>query len=188
VGIDVEPLEADQWGRTRGVRVSRVADGSPGGVAGLEPGDRLLAANGRALTGPLDFEGALLDLRAGESLTLAVEGQNLSVTLETTSYPSVTAERVTVLRDIQLITVTPQVQAERNLVSGSGALVTQISDRLSQQLGLREDDVILQINRMRVRTADETAQTFKAVRGTGRVALIFERDGGRYVREFYWRR
>ena len=188
VGIDVEPLEADQWGRTRGVRVSRVADGSPGGVAGLEPGDRLLAANGRALTGPLDFEGALLDLRAGESLTLAVEGQNLSVTLETTSYPSVTAERVTVLRDIQLITVTPQVQAERDLVSGSGALVTQISDRLSQQLGLRGDDVILQINRMRVRTADETAQAFEAVRETGRVALIFERDGGRYVREFYWRR
>ena len=48
--------------------------------------------------------------------------------------------------------------------------------------------MILQINRMRVRTADETAQAFEAVRGTGRVALIFERDGGRYVREFYWRR
>ena len=23
---------------------------------------------------------------------------------------------------------------------------------------------------------------------TGRVAIIFEHDGGRYVREFYWRR
>ena len=188
VGIDVEPLEADQWGRTHGVRISRVADGSPGDVAGLEPGDQLLSANGRALTGPLDFEGVLLDLRAGERLTLDVEGQNRPVTLETTSYPSVTAERVTVLRDIQLISVTPQVQAERDLVSESGALVTDISDRLSEQLGLRENDVILQINRIRVRTADETAQAFAAVRGTGRVALIFERDGGRYVREFYWRR
>ena len=110
------------------------------------------------------------------------------VTLEATSYPSVTAERLTVLRDIQLITVTLQVQAERDLMSRSGALVTEISAGLSRQLGLREDDVILQINRMRVRSADETAQAFKAVRGTGRVALIFERDGGRYVREFYWRR
>ena len=99
-----------------------------------------------------------------------------------------TAERVTVLRDIQLISVTPQIQAERDLVSESGALVTAISDRLSEQLGLRENDVILQINRMRVRSADETAQAFEAVRGTGRVVLIFERDGGRYVREFYWRR
>ena len=36
--------------------------------------------------------------------------------------------------------------------------------------------------------ADETAQAFEAVRRTGRVAIIFEHDGGRYVREFYWRR
>jgi hypothetical protein len=148
----------------------------------------LLTANGRTLTGPLDFEGVLLDLRAGDRLTLNVEGQNRPVSLETISYPSVTAERVTVLRDIQLISVTPQIQAERDLVSESGALVTAISDRLSEQLGLRENDVILQINRMRVRTADETAQAFEAVRGTGRVAIIFEHDGGRYVREFYWRR
>ncbi len=188
VGIDVEPIEADQWGRTHGVRISRVAEGSPGGVAALEPGDQLLTANGRVLTGPLDFEGILLDLRAGDRLTLEIEGQSRSIVLVTTSYPSVTAERVTVLRDIQLISVTPQVQAERDLVSESGALVTNISDRLSGQLGLRENDVILQINRIRVRTADETAQAFEAVRGTGRVALIFERDGGRYVREFYWRR
>jgi serine protease Do len=188
VGIDVEPLEADQWGRTHGVRISRVAEGSPGGIAALEPGDRLLAANGRVLTGPLDFEGALLDLRAGDRLTLDIEGRNRPVSLETTSYPSVTAERVTVLRDIQLISVTPQIQVERDLVSEWGALVTAISDRLSRQLGLRKNDVILQINRMRVRTADETAQAFDAVRGTGRVALIFEHDGGRYVREFYWGR
>ena len=188
VGIEVEPLDADQWGRTHGVRISRVVDGSPGGVAGLEPGDRLLTANGRTLTGPLDFEGVLLDLRAGDRLTLNVEGQNRPVSLETISYPSVTAERVTVLRDIRLISVTAQIQAERDLVSESGALVTAISDRLSEQLGLRENDVILQINRMRVRTADETAQAFEAVRGTGRVAIIFEHDGGRYVREFYWRR
>jgi hypothetical protein len=93
-----------------------------------------------------------------------------------------------VLRDIQLITVTPQVQAERDLMSRSGALVTDMSASLSRQLGLRENDVILQINRISVRSADETAQAFEAVRGTGRVALICERDGGRYVREFYWRR
>jgi hypothetical protein len=70
----------------------------------------------------------------------------------------------------------------------SGTLVTNISDRLFGQLGLRENDVILYINRMQVRTADETAQAFEPVRGTGRVALIFERDGGRYMHEFYWRR
>ena len=45
VGLDVEPVEVDDWGRTSGVRVARVAPGSPGDIAALEAGDRLLVAN-----------------------------------------------------------------------------------------------------------------------------------------------
>jgi serine protease Do len=70
VGLDVEPVEADDWGRTRGVRIARVAEGSPGDDAALQAGDRLLSANGRALASPLDFEAVLLDLRAGDPLEL----------------------------------------------------------------------------------------------------------------------
>ncbi len=44
VGIDVEPVEADAWGRTRGVRISRVARGSPAdrprGGRSAPPGQR----------------------------------------------------------------------------------------------------------------------------------------------------
>ena len=68
VGIDVEPVEADAWGRTRGLRINRVAEGSPADKAALERGDMLLRANGRPLSGPLDWEGVLLDLRAGDGL------------------------------------------------------------------------------------------------------------------------
>ncbi|HIN77522.1 MAG TPA: PDZ domain-containing protein, partial [Gemmatimonadetes bacterium] len=68
--------------RTRGVRISRIAPGSPGDRAPLEPGDRLLRVNGRALTGPLDFEGALLDLRSGDHLEILVEGRSQSILLE----------------------------------------------------------------------------------------------------------
>ena len=34
LGLDVEPVEADEWGRTRGVRVARIADGSPAAGTG----------------------------------------------------------------------------------------------------------------------------------------------------------
>jgi serine protease Do len=188
VGLDVEPVDADPWGRTRGVRIARVADGSPGDIAALQPGDRLLSANGRSLAGTLDFEGILLDLRAGDELVLEVEGQTRPVALDAVSFPSETAERVTVLSDLQLITVTPQVQAERGLASETGALVTEISAQLSRSLGLAPGDVILRILRSPVRTADDVADIFDALRGTGRVPLYFERNGAQYVREFYWRR
>src|SRR5690606_33424691 len=145
VGIDVEAVDADAWGRTRGVRIGRVAPGSPADAAALEPGDRLLSANGRALTAPLDFEGTLLDLRAGDRLVLEVEGQGRTVTIDAVPFPSVTAERIRVLTDIELITVTPQIQAERGLVSGDGALIADIPGQLSAQLGLAPGDVIVQI-------------------------------------------
>ena len=188
VGIDVEPVEADAWGRTRGVRVSRVAPGSPADRAALTVGDRLLSANGRVLSGPLDFEGMLLDLRAGDRLALAVEGQSQSVSLEAAAFPSVTAERVRVLSDIELITVTPQIQVERDLTSVDGALIADISGELQNQLGLRPGDVIVQVNRTRVRSAEDAANVFASLRGTGRIVIYFERNGDYNMRNFYWSR
>jgi serine protease Do len=188
VGIDVEPVEADAWGRTRGVRVGRVAPGSPAAQASIAVGARLLVANGRNLTGPLDFEGMVMDLRAGDRLQLEVEGRDRPVTLEAVPFPSVTAQRVRVLTDIELITVTPQIQVERALTSADGALITDISAELQAQLGLRPGDVIVQINRTRVRSAEDAAAVFESLRGTGRIVMYFERNGDYNMRNFYWSR
>jgi S1-C subfamily serine protease len=187
VGIDVEPVEADAWGRTRGVRVSRVAPGSPADRAALSAGDRLLEANGRPLGSPLDWEAVLLDLRAGDALELDIEGQSRSVSLEATAFPSMTAERVTVLRDIELITVTPSIQLERGLVSGDGAYIAGISDQLRSQLGLQRGDVIVVINRVRMRSAEDVQRAFDALAGSGRIQIYLERNGDFMVRNFYWR-
>lgn len=187
VGLDVGAVEADPWGRTRGVRITQIANASPASTAALAPGDRLLSANGRALTGPLDFEGVLLDLRAGDPLVLEVEGQARPISLTTSDFPSRSAERVTVLRDIQVISVSPQIRAERGLSREWGALITNITPELAARLGLQEGDVILQINRSPVRSADDLAAYFNSLRGSGQVAIYFERDGNDYVRQFYWR-
>jgi serine protease Do len=187
VGVDVEPVEADDWGRTRGVRVASVASGSPGAGAGLEVGDRLLAANGRALTGPLDFEGILLDLRTGDGLSVQVDGRNRPVEMQAAAYPSTTAERVRVLQDIDLITVTPQIQSERGLASERGAMIAGISDESASRLGLRQGDVIVQINRVPIGSAEDLAELFRNLQGSGRLDIYFERNGGYNRRTLYWR-
>jgi serine protease Do len=186
IGVEVEPVEADEWGRTRGVRVSRVAPGSPGD-ADIQVGDRLLAANERSLAAPLDFESVLLDLSAGDELDLRIGGQPGPIRIRAEALPSVTAQRVTVLRDIQLITVTPQIRSERGLASDNGALIADITPEVSGQLGLREGDVLLQVNRTRVRSADEVARIFESLRGRGSMRIYFERNGGVVTRDFYWR-
>lgn len=187
VGLDVEPIEADAWGRTRGVRVSRVAEGSPADAASIRPGDMLLRANGQALAGPLDWESVLLDLRAGDPLSLSLQGRGEPIALEAVAFPTVTAERVTLFQDIELISVTPQVQLERDLASSYGAMITDISDELSARLGLQRDDVILQMNRTRIRSADDAARYFRSLEGNGRVILYIERNGSYGTRTLYLR-
>ena len=187
IGLEIEPVEADEWGRTRGVRVSRVAAGSPADALALEPGDKLLAANEWALAGPLDWEAILLDLRAGDALTLVVEGRSRPVALIAVAFPSVTAARITLFQDIELISVTPQIQLEQGLLSADGALIADISELLAGRLGLRRGDVILRIGRTRIRSAENAAAFFDSLRRSGRIVLTLERNA-RYVNHtLYWR-
>jgi len=186
LGIEVEPVDADAWGRTRGVRIASVAPGSPGARASLRAGDRLLTANRKPLGSPLDFQGALLDSRAGDRIALEVEGRRGVVELEAIGFPSTTANRVRVLEGIDLITVTPQIRAERRLTSEAGALIAGISNELSQQLGLDPGDVIVGINRTQIRSAEDFANILQRV--SGQFSLTFERNGQYGVRNLYWRR
>jgi serine protease Do len=188
VGVDVEPVEEDDWGRRRGVRVSAVAAGSPAALAGLRVGDRLLSANRRPLTGPLDFEGVLLDLRAGDPLRVDVEGRSSPVQLEAAPYPSLTAERVRVLQDIELITVTPEIRAERGLASEGGAMIADLSEETASRVGLRPGDVIVRIGRVPIRSAEDLARIFEGLTGTGRMDVYFERNRSLNVRTLSWRR
>jgi len=187
-GVDVEAVAADDWGRTRGVRVSSVAPGSPAAEAGLSQGDRLVEANGRALGTPLDFEAVLLDLRAGDPVQVRVDGRRQPLTLATETLPTARAHRVEVLEDLEVITVDPEVRAERNIGSEYGALITGISPTLSQNLGLRQGDVLLQINDARIGTAEEAAEAIRGLQRGARVRIFFERNGAVSYLDFYTRR
>jgi S1-C subfamily serine protease len=187
--MEVEPAEADAWGRTRGVLISQIVGGSPAQEAGLLAGRRILAADGRALTGTLDWEDVFLDVRIGQTVELEIEDQPRPVRLQARALPSMTAERVQALQDIELITVTPQIRGERGLASEEGALVVDISPERSAQLGFQEGDVLVQLRSQRgtfpITSADEAARVFREINespGRVRIQIVFERNGRLGVR------
>jgi serine protease Do len=186
LGLDVEPMDADPFGRTRGVRIARVAAGSPAFSAGLRVGTHLLEARGRRLSAPLDYENVLLDLRAGDEVELVTDG-GPPIRLRSEALPSVRAERIRILEDLELISVTPEVKAERGVRSDQGALVVGISPELRAQIGFEQGDVILQMNNALVATAEDAARIFRRLSGRGTIQIYFERNGGLRVRSFYWR-
>ena len=186
LGFEVDAGEEDIWGRTHGVAVSSVSPSSPAARAGISPGDRLVTANGKALRTLLDFESLILDLEEGESIALGIDGRQGVVTLVSEALPSVSADRVTALEQMELITVTPGIRAERSLSYETGALIVDIQRDLEGRIGLRAGDVILQVNRQRVESAEQAAEVLR--RASGRVAVYIERNGEVIVRSLLFGR
>ena len=181
LGLDVNAVEADAFGRSQGVGVARVSPQSPAAEVGLRAGSRLLRVGESRVATPLDYEAALLDMRAGDLVEVEVEGMP-PVRVQAAQLPSVMAERVELLRDLEVVTVTPAIQSERGLASSEGALVVSISESLERVTGLATGDVLLGVNNHRVGTAREAAEELRRTqRGDRSFVLAFER-GGRLVR------
>ncbi|MDQ3137895.1 MAG: trypsin-like peptidase domain-containing protein [Gemmatimonadota bacterium] len=179
VGLDVEGAAAMRnWKSQGGVVVASVTPEGPAARAALRAGDVLVEANGRRLRNYLDWEAVKLDLHVGDSVGLSVRsgGGTARRRIVTGDLPTVTAEKVTVLRDLQLINVSPQVQAERGIRSERGALIFKISSEVSRATGLREGDVIVGVNRSAVRGASQVEGLLN-VRSGEVIRVYVERDG-----------
>ncbi len=179
VGLQVEGAAAMRnWKSQGGVVVASVAPDGPAARAGLHTGDVLEQANGRRLRNYLDWEAVKLDLHVGDKVDLTVRtGSNRGDRrIVTGDLPTVTAEKFTVLQELQLITLTPAIQAERGIRSEHGALIFKISPQVSRATGLQEGDAIVAINRNPVRSADQVEELMN-VRSGQVIRVYFERDG-----------
>ncbi|HEX7336160.1 MAG TPA: PDZ domain-containing protein, partial [Gemmatimonadales bacterium] len=179
VGLDVEGARAMRaWKSQGGVVVTGVAPDGPAARAGLKKNDVLVAANGRPLRNYLDWEAVKLDLHVGDAVEVAIRQGNGTAArrIVTGDLPTVTAEKITVLKDLQLINVTPAIQAERSIRSEQGALIFRLSPQVSRATGLQPGDVILAINRTPVRNASDVA-TLLNVRPGQVIRIYVEREG-----------
>jgi serine protease Do len=181
-GLDVAAANsAEDWRRTDGVPVTAIAPGGPAAKAGIRVRDVLLRAGARPLRNHLDWESVKLDLKVGQVVQVQVRSPGSpsvrTVALVSGDLPTLTAERVTVLRDLQLVTVTPGIQSERGLQSDQGALIVRIAPRTSEATGLREGDVILGVDRRRVASANDVGALLSELRPGGNFRIWIERSG-----------
>ena len=170
----------------RGAQVATVAPSSPAEKAGLRPGDLIVKLRNRVIRNRFDWEAALLDLRVGDQVPLVVRRGNREVSLRVTiaDLPEVSAPKVEVMRELQLVTLTPAIRAERGILSSRGALIYQASDRITQELGLQAGDVIVQINRSLIASAEDVSRALDYYAGRGVIRLFFERQGQIYPTDF----
>jgi len=171
---------------TQGAVVARVTPGSPAADAGLQPGDVILTEGTRIVHNPFDWNAALLDLRVGATTRLHIKrgSREMDVDVKIADLPEVNAPKIQVLRELELVSVTPTIAAERSLRSQSGALIYNISQLASDQTGLLKGDVIIQINNSRISSAQDAARVINAIGGRTYLSVVVERQGQRLLSEF----
>ncbi len=178
VGMEVAGMDDRRdWKRRGGVPVTSVAPDGPAARAGVRPDDVLVSAGGRPIRTFLDWEAVKLDVGPGDQLSIVVQrdGRDRPAQLTVEELPSTVAEKLTVLGDIRLVTLTPAVRQERGVRREHGALIYDVGEETQRNTGLRSGDVIIQINREPITSAEEARQAFRTAAGRGAVRVYFER-------------
>ncbi|MEW5918453.1 MAG: trypsin-like peptidase domain-containing protein [Gemmatimonadota bacterium] len=163
-----------------GVVVSQVVPGSPAEAAGLRPNDKIVSIARKPVRNVYQWEAERLNLRVGDRVPIVVErgGRQITLNVVVGDIPELTASRVTVLQQIELVTLTPAIRVERGVRSARGALVTNVAAQVRSEIGLEPGDVIVQVNDTPVASANdvERALTYYGRRNMV-MRLIIERRG-----------
>ena len=108
----------------------------------------------------------------------------MDVDVNVADLPEVTAPKVQVLRELELVSVTPAIVAERSLRNSAGALIYRISPTIADQTGLQQGDVIVQVNNARISSAQDVAKAIDYYSGRTYLQLVVERQGQLYMTRF----
>ncbi|HVU16705.1 MAG TPA: DegQ family serine endoprotease [Candidatus Didemnitutus sp.] len=168
---DITPALADSFGlkSRKGALIAQVEPNSPAAKAGLKEGDVITSVNGSAVT---DSNKLTLDVSGyapGTKVSLDVlrDGKTEQVAATTGNRPSRfggSTEQVApatddegVLNGVAVDDLTPESRREMNLPAQlHGAVITEVApDSASARAGLSAGDVILEINRQRVTSAQQ---------------------------------
>jgi serine protease Do len=189
IGVKTEEVQSGAVNRgalTSGAVTRQVVPGSPAAAAGIQAGDVLVRSRDRVLRNAYDWEAELLELRVDDEVPLVVRrgGREFQAKVRVADYPEVNAQRVAVLKEIELISLSPAIRVERGIRNARGALVVNVSARVSDDLGVQAGDVIVQINNAPVEDAPKAKQMLESLTGRGLIRMYLERGGRIFFSDF----
>jgi serine protease Do len=181
-------LDEDQ----RGTLVQEVTEDTPAERAGLEHGDIITHLNGKRMENFRELRFAIADVRPGTEIELTVIRDGEDVELEATvgSRDGLNEEAVEptddgALEGVGVSDIDPRARERFGIPSRvQGALVVEVDpSSAAARVGLRPGMVIVEINRQRVRDADEAVELTEESSPNDRTLLrIYSaRLGFRYI-------
>jgi len=193
LAVDMSASQATQFGvkNGRGALVQTVEPNTPAAKAGFQPGDIIVEYNGQ----PIKNRDQLIRMvtstkpgtsvpvkvmRDGQEKTLNVTVEELDLEAEATARNAEGApEEAGADWGMRLGNVTPDIARQLRLPqSRTGAVVMDVdSYSAADKSGLRQGDVILEINRQPVKNAAQAGAMLQKVPAGGSVGLLVWRNG-----------
>ncbi|MDX1622543.1 MAG: trypsin-like peptidase domain-containing protein [Gemmatimonadota bacterium] len=184
-GVHLVAPPAEEGRAPRGARVVKVDPGSPADRAGIRPGDRIVATDGRPLDSPIEWEGRLLDLPSEESLTVEIERDprgaeeaiRFEVEVRPEDDPVRRAPRASVLGATFLV-LDATIASRLDVESERGLYLLDLHSRSPlHRLDLREGDVLIAVDSHRLEDTGDADRLEELLRSGRRGSVLLERDG-----------
>ncbi len=170
----------------RGALVADVDANGPAKAAGLQPGDVILAANGKPISTSADLPPMVGASRPGTPIELTVlrDGRERTVSVTTGTLPDGKTSELADAGEptgrgrlgIAVGELTRE-QRERLGVPSGGVLVARVGDGPAREAGVRPGDVLLKLNGNEIRSAADLREQVDKLPPDKPVALQIKRDG-----------
>lgn len=186
IGVHIQPItrdlaEAMGLDEQKGALVADVLPGGPASEAGVQRGDVIVSFNAKAVEKSHELPAMVADAPVGEraSITVLRDGKEKKLTIRVGELQDETAAVKSSDRDagtrwgLGLQDLTPQIARQLGVEADQGAVVTEVAPGSpAQRASLRPGDVILEVNRRPVASAEEAV---RAVAGEDSVLLLVQR-------------
>jgi serine protease Do len=171
-----------------GALISQVFEGSPAEKAGLKVGDIVVEIDGKKIKNGQDVVREVLKKKVGQKIELDVirEGKRIKVEVTTTEMPAEAGERraPSVMKEwfgLRVTAVTPDIAKELGLPRPEGVVIENVeAGSVGQDAGLRRGDVILEVNRQKVRDESDYRTLMEKTKPEQTVLLLVRRGSSTF--------
>ena len=188
IGVQIQDLipdlaEALGTSHERGAVVAQVIPGTPAEAAGIQIGDVIVEMNGEPVVGSSDLRNKVGLLRVGDAVRLTIErdGKPMTIELAVGESSEVALGAGSQIPQLKGVVLGPLTSSSPLYEEVEGVLVIEVEvDTPAWNAGLREGDVIVEVNRREVKSTDEILE---ALGGALPPLLLNIRrgDGARFI-------
>ena len=188
LGVSIQPLTpelAKSFGlkEPRGVLIADVVKDSPAAKAGLASGDVLMEFGGKKVDAPQDLQKAVAGTAPGKGVPMRVWRDKGEKTLEIKvgETPEDTAQLEPSVKSKSLLgletrPITPEIARQLNLRTTEGVVVARVEEEgPAAEAGFQRGDVIREINRQRIRSAQDYERATQGLKPGDRVTVLLQR-------------